>query len=129
VKTQTQNTKYSSKSRESLARHAYLSTFLVHGTHDAITGFKQAQLFQQQLLSDNPDNFHGFLPIEHGHHVFDFVSDERSELVTDAIHLYLVWNNQQCNNVAVAQWVQNTEDHNLHNSNETHVFGVHKRTC
>jgi acetyl esterase/lipase len=128
VKTQTRNTKNSSKSRDSLARHAYLSTFLVHGTHDAVTGFKQAQLFHQTMLRDNPGNFHGFLPIEHGHHAFDFVSDARSELVTDGIHLYLVWNNQQCKNVTAAHWVQNIEDRNLHNANETRVFGVHKRT-
>jgi acetyl esterase/lipase len=99
-----------SYSKTQLAHHAYFSTFLIHGTQDAITSCKQTQHFHQRLKRDNSFNLNLFFPIEHGHHAFDFVPDAKSELVTDAIHLYLVWNNHQSSNLTDYHWVQNTEE-------------------
>jgi pimeloyl-ACP methyl ester carboxylesterase len=114
---ETRSTDWASPIKQKLAHQRYLSTFLVHGTHDLITPFSQSRDFHQRLKRDNLHHFNALFPIEHGHHAFDFEHDDKTVLVGDALHLYLVWNNHQCTPNSETPGVQVTEEKHLHATN------------
>jgi hypothetical protein len=75
------------------------------------------------MMRDNSHHLNVLFPIQHGHHAFDFEHDDKTVLVCDALHLYLVWNNQQCTQISSTHWAQSTEEKNLHDTNAKYTTG------
>jgi acetyl esterase/lipase len=106
----TQSADWSTHRKLQLTQRSYLSTLLIHGTHDNIAPYRLARQFHDILKRDNDNHLNALFPIEHGHHGFDWTADAKSVLVSDTIHLYLVWNNYQCTHLTADDWTQSQAD-------------------